>query len=184
MTLPYVASLNVGRVAPIVTALGTVSTGFFKRPTDQSMCVGRDGFVDDEQADLVSHGGPLKAVYAYGSADLAWWSQELSRDICAGLFGENLTVANLDLNAAHVGDRWLIGTAELMITQPRVPCYKFATRMDDPAFPRRFAKALRTGLYLAVTKQGHIRSGDRITVSPASGTPSILETAREVFNMG
>ncbi len=62
MTVPYVASLNVGRIAPLATALGTVPTGFFKRPTDQSMRVERNGFVDDEQADLVNHGGPLKAV--------------------------------------------------------------------------------------------------------------------------
>lgn len=71
-----------------------------------------------------------------------------------------------------------------MVTQPRVPCYKFAARMGDPTFPRRFAKALRTGLYLAVTMQGHIASGNRLIVTPASGTPSILDSAREIFNIG
>jgi len=77
----------------------------------------------------------------------------------------------------------VIGTAELMVTQPRVPCYKFAARMNDPTFPRRFAKALRTGLYLTVTRPGYMRSRDSITVVPASGTLSILDEAREVFNV-
>ncbi len=89
MTLPYVASLNVRRIAPLATALGTVPTGFFNRPTADSLRVERDGFVNDEQADLLSHGGALKAIYAYASVDLEWWSRELGREISPGLFGEN-----------------------------------------------------------------------------------------------
>ena len=161
----------------------TVPTGIFKEPVTGGMRAEREGFVGDEQADHSVHGGPFKAIYAYASEDLAWWSRELGRELAAGLFGENLTTEGIDLGAAHVGDRWQVGTVELLVTQPRLPCYKFAARMDDPRFLRRFAKALRTGLYLSVAVPGTIAVGDVITVTPDAAAPSIQDIAREILNV-
>jgi len=181
--IPRVVSLNVGHVMPLSIGRRTVLTGFFKRPVSGPMRAEREGFVDDEQADHRIHGGALKAIYAYTSEDLAWWSQELGRELAPGLFGENITTEGLDLGAAGVGDRWNVGSAELLVTQPRVPCYKFAARMEDPYFPRRFAKALRTGLYLAVPVPGEITAGDVITVTPQMRASSILHIAREILHV-
>ena len=48
----------------------------------------------DDQADRRVHGGPDKAVYAYATEDIAWWSEELGATTSApGSFGENLTTA-------------------------------------------------------------------------------------------
>jgi len=184
MTAPRVASLNVGRVMPLPTPRGTVQSGIVKRATAAPMRAEQAGFVDDEQADHVHHGGAFKAIYAYAAEDLAWWSHELGRDITPGLFGENLTTEGLDLGTAHVGDRWKVGSAELVVTEPRVPCSKFAARMEDPRFPRRFARALRTGLYLSVAVPGVITAGDAITVVPNADSPTIREVAAEMMNVG
>jgi MOSC domain-containing protein YiiM len=133
------------------------------------------------------HGGTFKAVYAYGAADLAWWAAELGRELGPGTFGENLTVAGLDVSAALIGERWavrcreatLTGEAELQVTGPRVPCVKLGARMGDSGFPRRFAAAGRPGAYLRVVTAGTVAAGDQVDVvhRPADGL-SVAEVNR------
>jgi MOSC domain-containing protein YiiM len=119
----------------------------------------------DEQADRSVHGGPDKAVYAYAASDYDYWRAELGRDVPPGTFGENLTIDGLNVSGALIGERWQIGSALLEISQPRVPCYKLGIRMDDPAFPRRFAAAERPGAYLRIIREGSIGVGDEVTVT-------------------
>lgn len=183
MSGPHVISVNIGPVRPLATAHGTVPSGIVKEAVRVPVRAERLGLAGDEQADHDSHGGAPKAVYAYATEDLAWWSHELDRELPPGLFGENLTTAGLDLGAARIGDRWLVGSAELRVTQPRLPCYKFAARMNDPRFPRRFAKALRTGLYLAITISGEITTGDTIAVAPRREGATIRHVAGELLNV-
>ena len=110
-------------------------------------------------------------MYAYGAGDLAWWSAELGRELAPGTFGENLSVAGLDVSAAVVGERWTAGTTELEVTGPRVPCVKLGARMGDTGFPRRFAAAGRPGAYLLVRTGGTVTAGDqvRVTYRPPHG---------------
>jgi MOSC domain-containing protein YiiM len=118
----------------------------------------------DDQADRRVHGGRDKAVYAYASEDAAWWAQELGREIVPGMFGENLTTEGVDVSGAVVGERWRIGTVELEVCQPRIPCFKLGVRFGDPLMVRRFGEAARPGAYLRIVAEGELGAGDPVEV--------------------
>ncbi|MEJ2861271.1 MOSC domain-containing protein [Actinomycetospora flava] len=142
----------------------TTSTAIWKRAVDGPVEVGPENLAGDEQADRKNHGGPEKAVYAYGEEDLAWWREQLP-GLDDLVFGQNLTTAGYDLRDARIGERWRIGTAELEVVQPRIPCFKLGLRAGDPTMPRRFIAATRPGVYLRVTRTGTITAGDPLAVS-------------------
>ncbi|MCM3920411.1 MOSC domain-containing protein [Frankia sp. AiPs1] len=177
---PRVVSVNVGlpRAVPRSTGStggdggGEVMTAIWKAPVAGRVAVRRDNLDGDRQADLVNHGGPDKAVYAYTAEDLAWWAQELGRDVPVGAFGENLTIAGLDAAGVVVGERWSIGSARLQVAQPRIPCFKLGIRFADRSLPRRFAAAGRPGIYLRVLVEGELGAGDAIDVTP--GAPAAV----------
>ena len=79
-----------------------------------------------------------------------------------GVFGENLTTEGLREDEVCVGDEFRIGTARLVVTQPRMPCYKLGLRFGDPQMPKRFVAHRRPGIYFAVVEEGEIGSGDAI----------------------
>jgi len=159
-----VVSVNVGRIRTVSSGGKDVVTGIFKEPVDGAVPVAGVNLAGDDQADRTVHGGPDRAVYAYASEDYAWWSRELGRELQPGTFGENLTTAGIDVNAALVGERWRIGSAVLQVTTPRFPCYKLAMKMDDPAFVKRFSAALRLGSYASIVTEGALERGDAIEV--------------------
>jgi len=155
----------------------TTRTASWKAPVDGPVAVLSGNLAGDEQADRVHHGGPDKAVYAYGEEDLAWWRRELGA-LDDQVFGQNLTTAGQDLREAVVGERWRIGTAELQVAQPRTPCSKLGLRAGDRDMPRRFTAAVRPGAYLRVVTPGTLAAGDALHVvdRPAHGV-----TVAEVF---
>ena len=108
------------------------------------------------------HGGSTKAVYAYSVGDYDWWATQLGRPLAPGTFGDNLTVENIDLTAAVVGEKWRVGSALLRVTEPRIPCFKLGIRLGDEAFVRRFADGARPGTYLAIEESGDVGTGDPI----------------------
>ena len=118
----------------------------------------------DEQADRSVHGGPDKAVYAYAIEETRKWEAELGRELGPGAFGENLTLAGIDVSGALVGERWRVGTTLLEIVQPRLPCFKLGLRMADPSFVRRFGRASRPGAYLRIVEEGELGAGDAVEV--------------------
>jgi MOSC domain-containing protein YiiM len=119
----------------------------------------------DDQADRRAHGGTDKAVYAYAVEDLRWWAQQIGRPLQHGELGENLTTEGIDVNGALVGERWVIGTTVLEVSEPRVPCWRLGVRMNDKLFPRRFTEALRPGAYLRILLEGDVGNGDEIQVT-------------------
>jgi MOSC domain-containing protein YiiM len=161
-----VASVNVGRPAqvsvrggrPIMSAIG-------KAPVSGRVRVDGVNVEGDDQADRRVHGGPDKAVYAYASEDAAWWSARLARPLGPGMFGENLTLEGVDVTNAVIGERWTIGTVDLQVCQPRLPCFKLGLRFGDPQMLRRFAEAARPGAYLRIVRPGALGAGDRVDIS-------------------
>jgi MOSC domain-containing protein YiiM len=161
-----VASVNVGRPAqvsvrggrPIMSAIG-------KAPVSGRARVDGVNVEGDDQADRRVHGGPDKAVYAYASEDAAWWSARLARPLGPGMFGENLTLEGVDVTNAVIGERWTIGTVDLQVCQPRLPCFKLGLRFGDPQMLRRFAEAARPGAYLRIVRPGALGAGDRVDIS-------------------
>jgi MOSC domain-containing protein YiiM len=141
---------------------GTLTTGIFKRPVPGPVRVERLNLVGDKQADLSVHGGPNKAVYAYPAEHYAYWRKELGDELAWGAFGENLTTERLNENTVRVGDRFRLGTTELVVTQPRVPCYKLGIRFGRMEMVKLFLNSRRTGFYFAVAQEGVIDRGDTI----------------------
>jgi MOSC domain-containing protein YiiM len=150
--------LSVRRGRPLMSAIG-------KQPVGARVRVAGVNLAGDDQADRRVHGGPDKAVYAYAGEDAAWWAAELGREVPPGMFGENLTTEGLDVSRAVVGERWLLGSVELEVCQPRLPCAKLGLRFGDPLMVRRFAEAERPGAYLRIVREGELGAGDAIEVS-------------------
>lgn len=158
-----VVSVNVGLPRTVRWNGRDVTTGIFKEPVAGRIAVRRLNLDGDRQADLSVHGGPEKAVYAYPLEHYAYWRDKLEEELPLGAFGENLTVEGLPLESdVALGDRFRIGTADLVVTQPRVPCYKLWIRFGRKDMVKRFAASGRTGYYLAVGAEGDVGAGDRI----------------------
>jgi MOSC domain-containing protein YiiM len=158
-----VVSVNVGLPRTVRWKGREVRTGIFKKPVEGRIplrCLNLEG---DRQADLSVHGGAAKAVYAYPLEHYAFWREELGQELPFGAFGENLTVEGLPLEEeAAIGDRFRVGTAELVVTQPRLPCYKLGLRFGREDMVKRFLRSGRTGYYLAVEVEGDVGAGDRV----------------------
>jgi len=123
------------------------------------------GLVGDFIGDVRSHGGDRQAVYAFAREELDRWAERLGRELADGLFGENLTTAGLDVDAARVGDRWSVGDEVVLeVTGPRIPCATFAHRMGERGWLRTFTEVGRTGAYLAIVDGGTVRPGDAVEV--------------------
>jgi MOSC domain-containing protein YiiM len=156
-------SLNVGLPREILWHGRLVTTGIFKEPIAGPTMVRTLNADGDRQADLTVHGGIDKAIYAYPVEHYEYWRGELpSVDLPYGAFGENFTIEGLFEDSAYIGDRYRIGEAELVITQPRLPCYKLGIRFDRADMVKRFLASRRTGFYFAVTKEGVVTAGDPI----------------------
>ncbi len=158
-----VISINVGHTRLIDWGGKLVSTSIFKQPVDGRVAVKYLNLAGDQQADLTVHGGPDKAVYVYPSEYYDFWRQELpGTELPWGVFGENLTTTGLLDETVNIGDLFRIGSAEVMVTQPRVPCYKLNLKFGRNDMVSRFAKSHYTGFYLAVVKEGDAGAGDSI----------------------
>jgi MOSC domain-containing protein YiiM len=142
---------------------GRSRPGFSKNPVEGPMRVGRLNLYGDQQADLSVHGGPDKAVYAYPAEHYEYWRAELPDiELPRGIFGENLTIEGLLEDKVNIGDRFQIGSAVLMVTQPRMPCYKFGIKFGREDINKRFLRSRRTGFYFSVLKEGEVRAGDAV----------------------
>jgi len=171
-----VETVNVGVPRPVEVDGQTVWTAIWKDPVEGRVPLRGVNLRGDDQADRSVHGGPDKAVYAYGAEDTEWWEAELGRPLGPGAFGENLTVRGLAVSEAVIGERWVVGSTLLEVAQPRLPCFKLGLRMGDPRFLKRFAVAGRPGAYLRVIREGDIGAGDPIDVvsRPDHGVTSAL----------
>jgi MOSC domain-containing protein YiiM len=157
-------SLNRGIPRDILWHDKVVSTGIFKEAVSGRVAMRRTNLDGDRQADLTVHGGVEKAVYCYPHEHYAFWERDLGRTLPMGMFGENLTTAGLDESSVHAGDEFEIGSARVVVTQPRMPCYKLGIRFDDDGMVKRFMASGRSGFYVAVVREGEVGAGDDITL--------------------
>ena len=156
-------SVNVGLPREIEWNGKIVRTSIFKEPVIGRVRVTRLNVDGDQQSDLTVHGGPDKAVYAYPSEHYRFWRGELpDMDLAWGIFGENFTTDGLREDTLHVGDRLRVGSAEFVVTQPRMPCFKLGIRFNRSDMMKRFLQSGRTGFYLEVAIEGEIAAGDSI----------------------
>ena len=156
-------SVNVGLPREIEWKGKIVRTSIFKAPVTGRVRVAKLNVEGDQQSDLTVHGGLDKAVYAYPSEHYAFWHQEFPGvDLPQGVFGENFTTSGLLEETLHIGDRLRVGSAEFVVTQPRMPCFKLGIRFNRPDMVKRFLQSGRTGFYFAVINEGEVAPGDSI----------------------
>ena len=153
-------SLNVARPRLVVYQGKTINTGIFKEPVSGPVQLRTLNLDGDRQADLSVHGGLYKAVYGYASEHYPFWRQELGVDLPWGMFGENLTTSGLTEEELHVGDRFQIGEAIVMVRQPRTPCYKLAAKFQRDDMLERFLLSDRSGFYFSVEQEGAVAADD------------------------
>ncbi len=156
-------SVNVGMPREVLWHGRRVTTGIFKEPVQGRIALRTLNLESDGQADLTVHGGAHKAVYCYQLKHYDYWKAELpNRDLPVGMFGENLTVDSPPEDEIFLGDRYAVGSAEVVITQPRLPCYKLGIKFGDDNMVKRFFNARRTGFYLTVAREGELGVGDEM----------------------
>ena len=165
MTSPRLLSVNVVHELIPDRAGHLDRTAIDKRPVPGRVQVGGLGLAGDSQYDTKHHGGIEQAVYAYAREDLDRWEETLQRSIAPGQFGENLTTAGVDVTGAVLGERWRVGTVELAVTVPRIPCSTFQGWMGEPRWVKRFTQRGTPGAYLRVTVEGELAAGDDIEVA-------------------
>lgn len=177
-----VVSVNVGVPRVVRWRDRDVSTSIFKDPVEGRVAVQGVNIAGDDQADRTVHGGPDMAVYAYAREDTDWWSRELGAVLPSGVFGENLTLAGVEVTAAVIGERWRVNDVLLEVCAPRIPCYKLGIAMGEDGFPRRFAAAGRPGAYLRILAAGTVAAGDKVIIEhrPAHGVT--VQTINEAYH--
>lgn len=173
-----IVSVNVGMPREVEWQGRRVLTSIFKEPVPGRVRVDRLNVDGDRQSDLTVHGGAYKAVYVYPSEHYPFWREQLGEpELAAGAFGENFTTEGLLETAVRIGDRLRIGSAEFVVTQPRMPCFKLQIRFGRLDIVRRFLRSGRCGFYLAVTREGEVAAGDEIALAASDG-PTVAEVFR------
>ena len=178
-------SLNCGLPREVPWHVVTVTTSIYKEPVHARVALRTLNLDGDRQSDLTVHGGKDKAVYCYPVEYYEYWQTELpGHPLPYGSFGENFTIDGLAReglaeDSIHVGDRFSVGTAEVVVTQPRLPCYKLGIKFGSDDMVKRFLKSGRTGFYLAVTREGEVGAGDDLELlSHDPESVSISEVTR------
>ena len=158
-----VISVNVGLPRQISYENRQVVTSIFKEPVEGRVKVTTLNLNGDVQADLSVHGGADKAVYSYSEEHYKYW-KEVYPTIAVpfGMFGENLTTQGLNEDMVNIGDQYQIGTARLVVTQPRMPCYKLGIKFGRMDILKKFVNSQRPGIYYKVLKEGELGVGDNI----------------------
>ncbi|MET0625868.1 MAG: MOSC domain-containing protein [Pyrinomonadaceae bacterium] len=176
-----IISVNVGRPRLVVSRGQSVSTGIYKSPVAGRVALRTLNLDGDRQADLTVHGGVYKAAYAYPSEHYDYWRGELpDAELGWGAFGENFTTEGLDESGVQIGDRFRIGSAEVTVTVPRLPCYKLGIRFGRTDIIKRFLESGRTGFYFSVRREGEVGAGDEVELLARDGGGV---TVAEVFGL-
>ena len=172
-----VISVNLGEKRTIDYKGTIVETGIFKFPVETSIFLGSEDVQGDAVIDRRYHGGIDKAVYAYSENHYEYW-QKLYPDLewQYGMFGENLTITNLEETEIHVGDKFQLGEVIIEVTKPREPCFKLGIRFGTQSILKPFWNSTKSGVYFKILKTGNVSVGDDlILIEKAINAPTIAQ---------
>jgi MOSC domain-containing protein YiiM len=161
-----VLSVNTAPVERFVAASGqSLESAIRKRSREGRVAVGPLGLEGDKQADLTVHGGVTKAVYAYPHDHFAFWSTVRGQASVAGALqpgdlGENLTLTGVLETRVWLGDVLRFADCELVVSEPRYPCFKFTAHMGFAQAAKLMVQSGYCGFYLAVKREGTIAAGE------------------------
>ncbi|WP_346883814.1 MOSC domain-containing protein [uncultured Algibacter sp.] len=158
-----IISTNLAKPTTIVWNGKEYTTGIFKIPTENSIYLGKEGVTGDEVSDRRVHGGEFKACYLFSEMHYKYWKTLYpDLDWTWGMFGENLTISNLDETKIYIGDTYRIGEVLVQITQPRQPCFKFGVKFGTIDVLQQFVEYGYPGTYIRILEEGHVKTGDTI----------------------
>ncbi len=183
-----ILSVNIARAQPLQIGPRRVMSAIGKRPVapDSTVAANPLGLAGDEQADLSVHGGLSKAVYAYPSEHYPLWQTFRAQArvslwdeaLAPGAFGENLTLEGVLESQVWVGDRLRFANAELAVSEPRLPCFKFNAAMGFSQAVKMMVQSGQCGFYLAVLRPGTLRVGEAFELMAGPREVSIPELFR------
>jgi len=84
------------------------------------------------------------------------------------MFGENLTIENMDESVIRVGNIYKIGEALIQVSQPREPCYKLGIRFNDQKILKKFITHNHPGTYVKILEEGAVKAGDEMKLVESS----------------
>jgi MOSC domain-containing protein YiiM len=182
-----VLSLNTALVQDLLLDDGRrVPSGIAKRARSAAVELGPLGLEGDAQADLSVHGGLSKAVYAYPSEHYAFWQTVRAQagvapwgeTLAPGSLGENLTLVGLQEQQVWIGDVLRFPEAELVVSEPRYPCFKFNAVMGFKQAAKLMTQSAWCGFYLAVQTPGRLAAGQGFELIPGPREVGISELFR------
>ena len=146
-----------------------VSTGIYKKPSDEPIYLTKNDVAKDEVSDRLHHGGYYKACYLYSAEQYPYW-KELFPDLewTWGMFGENLTLADFDEDNVYLGDIYRVGDALVQISQYREPCYKLGYKFGSQDMIRQFIERGYGGSYISIIEEGTVSVGDEFILEKRS----------------
>lgn len=176
-----ILSVNTARAERFAATSGeALESAIRKRARTGPVAVGPLGLDGDEQADTSVHGGPAKAVYAYPQEHYAFWTTvrgqaQVAGALQAGDMGENLTLAGLLENKVWLGDVLRFADCELVVSEPRYPCFKFNAHLGFKHAAKMMAQSGYCGFYLAVRREGTLAAGEGFELIPGPREVGVVE---------
>ena len=156
-----VLATNKGKAVEINYHGRIEKTGMYKYPVEEGIFLGKEDVKDDSVVDRRYHGGIDKACYWYSEKHYNFWKKrfpDLKWEL--GMFGENLSISDLDEGEVKIGDVYEIGECLVQVSQPRQPCFKLNFRFECDTMVKEFIEAGFPGVYVRILKEGKIKTGD------------------------
>ncbi len=172
-----VVSVNIGEKKAINYKSKIVETGIFKFPVNHPIFLGVEDVENDAVIDRKYHGGIDQAVYAYSENHYSYWKELYPNlDWHYGIFGENLTISNLEETEIQVGNQYKLGETIIEVTKPREPCMKLALVFETQQILKQFWNSTKSGIYFKVLKTGNVTVNDElILIKKSENSPTIAE---------
>ena len=156
-----IITTNIGEKKEVIWKGKPMTTGIFKFSVDTPIFLDNEEVKGDTICDRKHHGGIDQAVYAYSVKHYAYFKAlHPDLDWQLGMFGENLTMGDLDETKMHIGDTFKVGEAILEVTKPRQPCKTLGVRFNDMKIVKQFWNTTFSGVYFKVLQRGFVKAGD------------------------
>ncbi|MCP4975409.1 MAG: MOSC domain-containing protein [Maribacter sp.] len=160
-----VISTNIGSPTTIHWNGKDEQTGIFKYPTNEALFLGKTDVLKDTVIDRKHHAGINKACYLFSADQYPYWKKLYPQlDWDWGMFGENLTIKDLNEANLRIGDIYKIGGALVQVSQPREPCYKLGVRFGSQEILRQFIDRGFPGTYLRILEEGKVKTNDELVL--------------------
>jgi MOSC domain-containing protein YiiM len=156
-----ILSVNIAKKIKITRNGRTRYTGIYKKPVETSIFLGKQDVKNDHVVDRKYHGGENMAVYAFGKNNYSFFEELYPNlEFNNGIFGENLTLSNLNETEIKIGDTFQVGQAIIQVSQPRLPCSTLGVRFGSQKIVKQFLNTTFSGIYFRVLQEGKVKKDD------------------------